>query len=168
MAETLTVDDPHTADVFEPLPIEHMPDLFSVLARAMEQEAEAVAAYKQLEAKIKEQLRPFREAAETQNQIVIEFRAALERNLRHYGIKTMDGAGLEAIATSTTRLEVIDLDRALAHLSDLERLNEVTEVTYRTAGILSIARELEKTPAPLEGVERVSTPAFTIRKQKGH
>lgn len=78
------------------------------------------------------------------------------------GLTRKRWAGLEAAVTWRNDMTIDDLDQALAHLADLNRLDEVMVTKPERAKILSIARKLEDTEAPLDGTSRKETQSFGV------
>lgn len=94
---------------------------------------------------------------------VNRLRAAIRTRMEADGVRTIEGAGIQATRPKTTKLTIVDEAKACAHLRSIDRLGEVQVTTIDPKAVLWLAQTID---GGLPGVEPVTTFGFAVKAVK--
>lgn len=120
------------------------------------------ADYDEQEAMFLAEVAPLVEKIDAAKSEVADLRATVERLMIEQGIRTLDGDGFQAQRPKSTRLQIVNLDQALAHIADLGKLDQVQRLVTDERAVLDLA----KATGGLDGIEKVEVYGFKIVPSK--
>lgn len=131
-----------------------------LLAHEMSVEAAAKAKIDEIVAEYAPAIEPYVLAKDEASHEIKGLRAYIDGQMTAMGVRTIDGdGGWQCQRQRTARLEVVDRDKVIAHLTAIGRLEEVQIVTIDEERVKRMAELID---GGIEGVETVEKFVFKV------
>ena len=141
------------------VPIVHLPDALDLLAQWMTKQKLAKEAIDAIEEEAAIKAAPLVTELDDATYEVKHLRRQIDETMTALGIRTTENNTIQIQRPKTSKLTIVNLDTACAHLADLNRLSEVQRVVIDEKQVIWIA---ETRDGGLDGVEEVTTYGFKV------